>query len=143
MECTTKEEIEAACLDENKRRFTQANNTTFASDLITSQIDYLATNEISEFILKGDCVDLPLNDLQTKLLQGMRTPKSILDSGELSPWITQEEWYHCWKRQNEDTSSGPSGLHFGHFKCNAKNEELCDIDTILASIPFATGYSPQ
>ena len=60
----------------------------FASDPITSQLDYLAKNEISESILKRDCVDLPLNNLQTKLLQGMRTPNSITDSGELSPWIT-------------------------------------------------------
>jgi len=66
----------------------------------------------------------------------------VKEGRKISNWISQKQWKSCWENQKEDTSSGPSGLHFGHFKANSRDEDLCFIDSSLASIPYATGYSP-
>ena len=48
-----------------------------------------------------------------------------------------------WKRMDEFTSSGPSGLHFGHFQANASDPLLAMVDAALARIPTMSGYVPQ
>ena len=142
-ECTDKNTIEDACLEENKRRFTQSHNTTFASPEVLQHLDTLGTNDIAQRILEGQPHPLDLSPDQMKFISCLATPESIKSSKKLPNWITQKQWKSCWGTQKEDTSSGPSGLHFGHFKANARDEDLCFIDSTLASIPYATGYSPK
>ena len=43
----------------------------------------------------------------------------------------------------EYTSSGVSGLHFGHWKGGCTNDYITDVHAISSSIPYITGYSPK
>ena len=43
---------------------------------------------------------------------------------------------------DEFTSSGPSGLHFGHFQANAQQPTLASVDAALSRIPTLSGYVP-
>ena len=142
VECTEKDAIESACLKENHRRFTQANQTTFASEEIARQLDRLGVNSTADDILKGVDTNLPISEDQTKFMKCLKTPNKVKDN-PIPEYITPQQWRECWKNQKEDTSAGPSGLHFGHMKANARNEDMCYIDATLAAIPFATGYSPR
>ena len=42
----------------------------------------------------------------------------------------------------EKTSSGISGLHFGHMKACAQSKFILDFEATLAHIPYSTGISP-
>ena len=42
----------------------------------------------------------------------------------------------------EFTSSGLSGIHFGHHKACATNPFLSTFESTLCSIPYQTGYAP-
>ena len=142
IECCEKSSIEKACLEENLRRFTQAHNTTFASEPVRQHLDSLGMNATAQSILNGQPTLIPLSEDQHKFVKGLKTPQKVKEGNQISNWISQKKWKSCWKTQKEDTSSGPSGLHFGHFKANSQDEDLCFIDSSLASIPYATGYSP-
>ena len=48
-----------------------------------------------------------------------------------------------WKRAKERTSSGRSGVHFGHFMAGAKHTGIATFDATMAQIPYQTGYSPK
>jgi hypothetical protein len=43
----------------------------------------------------------------------------------------------------EFTGTGPSGLHFGHFKVMHHSALNTDIYSALAEIPFTSGFSPE
>ena len=143
VECTTKEDIEKACLKENKSRFTQAHGTTISRSDITSVVGVLGTNKKCDEILEGTKVDMDLTADQIKMMQCLQAKESIYDEGPMNPWISIQAWTQCWKRQRKRTSGGPSGLHFGHLKVNARNGKLGTIDCLMTAIPFATGYSPR
>ena len=44
---------------------------------------------------------------------------------------------------NEGTAPGTSGLTAAHFKANAKDDELADVDAALANFSYVTGYPPD
>ena len=45
-----------------------------------------------------------------------------------------------WRRQKEKTQCGPSGLHFGMWKCNAKDRHLAEFDTSQHSVSYYLGF---
>ena len=57
--------------------------------------------------------------------------------------FTLKEFSEGWKKAKERTSSGPSGLHFGHYKVGSQTEELNTILWQMAKIPMEKGYSPK
>ena len=55
--------------------------------------------------------------------------------------MTKEQYFRGWTKAKERTSSGTSGLHFGHFKANISCQETLDIDLQLLQISIILGYS--
>ena len=43
----------------------------------------------------------------------------------------------------EKTSSGSSGLHFGHLKTCTYSSFLSEFESSISHVPYVTGYSPQ
>ena len=80
VECMEKEAIESACLKENHRRFTQANNTTFASEEVATMLDRLGVNNIADDILSGTQTNLPISEDQKKFIQCLKTPEKVKDN---------------------------------------------------------------
>jgi Reverse transcriptase (RNA-dependent DNA polymerase) len=44
------------------------------------------------------------------------------------------------KKSKEYTSSGRSGIHFGHFKAGCDDDEICNFDKWFLEISMSTGY---
>jgi hypothetical protein len=57
--------------------------------------------------------------------------------------ITTEAFQSCYTIVKECTSSSPSGRHVGHYKAVATCETLSSLHSMMMSIPFIAGFSPQ
>ena len=50
---------------------------------------------------------------------------------ECPSYISADENTQAWKKAKERTSAGPSELHFGMFKAQAKQKHLSELDASL------------
>jgi hypothetical protein len=143
IELTSPHDIAQACLHENERRFHQANDTPFMVSPLSNDIGHLGVGSVANQILRGEYAPPPGTDpYAEKLIQHLRMEEDVASAPPMSTVITTEEHCRGWQRVRERTSSGPSGLHFGHFKAGATRRSVADFEATMANIPFATGYSP-
>jgi len=106
------DEIVNYLLTRNRLHFGQAHGTDFTTPQFTQNIDWTASTDSAELILRGEYTSTELTDLQSLLLQHCRSPQ--LDA--ISPIITEEDFSSKFKSWNERTSTSPSGIHLGHYK---------------------------
>jgi hypothetical protein len=109
---TEKEDVEQACLEENVRKFTQAHNSPFYTELHPT-LDPCATGPVSQAILQGQRIPVGNTHVAAFIRQCRQ---------QIPPFdIPQDSDSHStsWKRMREYTSSGLSGLHFGLFMAAA------------------------
>ena len=137
---TTKESIEQACMNENIRRFTQSYGTP---SLLPDQIDLLGwtgNSPTSQTILQGKTpLTSNLHPGIIRLAPFLSTTEKVAAIGNISTQLSREEFQWYWKRCREYTSSGRSGLHFGHFKASSTNDYLTDVDRIFLEISMVHG----
>jgi hypothetical protein len=137
---TSKESIEHACMHENTRRFTQAYGTP---SLLPEQIDLLGwtgNSTTAQAILAGQAQNA--SDLHpgiVRLLPYISTPDKIMELGKISTLLSKEEFRRFWLKCREYTSSGRSGLHFGHFKASALDDHLTEVDRLFLEISMTHG----
>lgn len=139
---TEKQAIEEACQQENIRRFTQANDTPA---LLSDQVDLLgwtAEMDVAQNILRG-IEDPRLHPNINKLVKYFKLNESIRNSGLIDTSISTEEYQEGWRKCKEYTTSGKSGIHFGHFKASCLDPTLTEIDRCMMEISLQTGYSLQ
>ena len=142
VEMTTKEDIEQACLDEDERRFNQARDTPFLQEPLFSAVGPLGVGPGADAILNGTFEIPPGTDpYAAKLIPFLAKPASVTEP--ISTDLSLEEHQQSWLRSREQTSSGPSKMHFGHAKANARNPRLAEYDRIMRAIPYRTGFSPD
>lgn len=137
---TEKQEIEEACQQENIRRFTQANDTPA---LLSDQIEILgwtAEKDGAQSILRG-IEDPRLHPSINKLVNCLQTHESIRNSGSIDTSISTEEFQDGWRKCKEYTTSGKSGIHFGHFKASCMDPILTKLDRCMLEILLKSGYS--
>ena len=143
VERLTREDLEYACLQENVRRFTQTKGTPLTIGPLLEALGLLGKGEFADAIMKGTYRLPPGVDpaIQT-VLDSLKADKNITICKQPSP-ITCEEYKSGWKNVKERTSSSPSGLHVGHWKCGSLNPMINWLNTSMANIPFMSGYSPK
>jgi hypothetical protein len=56
--------------------------------------------------------------------------------------LSLAEYVRGWKRAREQTSSGPSNLHFGHYISGTADRDIAEFHRTMAHIPYILGYSP-
>ena len=144
-EMSTKEDIERACLAENERQFRQASDTPFMQPPLLGLVGPLGMGPAADSILRGD-FDAPpgIDPYALKLIQHLKRPDNVTKAStqvDISLLITNH--INGWKRAKERTSSGRSGVHFGHFMAGAKHTGIVTFDATMAQIPYQTGYSPK
>jgi Reverse transcriptase (RNA-dependent DNA polymerase) len=141
---TDKQEIENQCIQENIRRLTQASTTP---TMLQSQIDIFgskADTQRAEEILKGELVNTEgVHPSIQKMAPYLTTPTAITQLPPIRHDITTTEYVRMWKRNREYTSTGTSGLHFGHFQASCEDTQLCSFDKRLLEITLHTGYTLQ
>ena len=144
VELTSPTDIATACLQENERRFRQANDTPFMQPPLSEIVGHLGVGHTANNILRGTFVPPVGSDVYAvKLIRHLRMNEEVAQAPPMSTIITTEDHCDGWRRVRERTSSGPSGLHFGHFKAGTTHPLIADFEATMANIPFATGYSPS
>ena len=84
----------------------------------------------------------PVSNKMSVIIKALR-PKTSTTSKDRSRKIFLREKYKLnWNKTDEYTSSGVSGLHFGHWKEGCTSDTITDIHAIMSMIPYITGYSP-
>ena len=137
---TSKEEVEAAILAANNAKYRQTGDTPTMSTLLPD-LGFLGNTTTCADILNGTYVPCtPIDPYTRALFKAFQKPPNI---PTISLSYTPEEYINGWKKMNEKTSSGLSGIHFGHHKACAQNICLATFESTMCSIPYQSGYSPR
>jgi hypothetical protein len=67
------------------------------------------------------------------------TSESIKHLGLIDNRVTTYCW--AWKRSKENTSTGRSGIYFGHFQAGCTDPLIREIDRWFTEMSMSTGYS--
>jgi len=142
--CHTKEDIEAACVAEGQRRFTQAANTPFLTGSLLRDVGYSATQSTVDLILGGrynpeDDVD----EYTRALIAQLQMPGSVGILPPLTGFVTTEEHIAGWRKMRSTIASSPFGPVFSDHIARCSDVRVADIDAAIAAIPILTGYSPK
>jgi hypothetical protein len=142
-ERTTKDAIEDACIRENSQRFFQSSNTPFMISPLVDDFGYLADTPAAEQVLNGTYQTPDGTDYYAKLLlDQLYIPWEVTKMAPISLEISTDEHKQAWRKQNERTSSEPTGLSFNHYKAASKDPLLADFDATMRNIPYAKGFAP-
>ena len=141
-EYTEKDDIEQACHNENRAKFSQTRNTPAMTGTLAADLGFDGTSEACKEILCGTYTPPPGTDAHTvTYLQHLKKPPNITDPPIAA--MPTKTFQEGWKVINENISSGISGIHFGHMKACAKDNDLAAFEATMCHIPYATGYSPE
>ena len=143
VEVTKKEEMEKALLQENCRRFNQAKETPFLQQPLLDLVGPLGTGPAAAAILKGEFVVPPgVDHWAAKLIPHLKRPDAVARAERRTPQVSVDKHCQGWKRAKEQTSSGKSGITFGHLKAGAMCPEIAEFEAQMADIPYKSGMSP-
>jgi len=138
---TTKIELENACLEEARCRFTQAANTPM---LQTPMIDLLGMDNMESKtfhqILQGTFECPPgCNQYLWKLLPFLARPAHLPDIS----MCTYNEYKKSWEQARETTASSSLSLHFGHYIAGVANDIVGKLNAIMANAWLVDGTAPS
>jgi len=141
LECTTKTSMETTCLEENQRRFHQADDTPLVTNPLFALVGPLGNGPACQEILQGQFQHPDVDPVVLDTLNSLAMPAS---SPPFDPvWITVADYQAIWRRSDERTSSCPyHALHFGHYIALSRDEELATLHTKMVDITLMSGYSP-
>jgi len=131
--------MEAACLEEARARFTQANDTPFLTAPLLQELGLLnCDNPPFDAIATGQYQAPEGTGLGAQLLlQHLKRSTEVPDCPlELMEEVHKEGW----TKAKERTTSSPSGAHFGHYKSGTFNDLINAVHTALLVIPLKTSY---
>jgi hypothetical protein len=78
-----------------------------------------------------------------EFIQSLRLAEPLTDEDMIPVTVSIEDFQAYWKAVKERTSSSMSGLHFGHWKAAALDDELSEIHAVFTEIAVSAGYSPS
>ena len=142
-DCRTKEAIEEACLRENDQRFRLASDTPMLQEPLISDFGPYGVTEAAQQVLDGTYVPPEGTDPYFTALLPYLKQTTEIRANPIDFSLNLENYRARWNRAKERTSSSPSGLHFGHYKACAQDDEASEVQAILGYIPLRTGYRPQ
>jgi hypothetical protein len=109
------EEIETQIRNSNYIHFGQANDTTFATNLLKKIFGKYGTNEESSRLLQGIIPEELLNESDA-LHSILRHMKRIDNISDITGRVNKDEIRNGYKHWRESTTTSPSGCHLGHDK---------------------------
>ena len=141
--CYSKLDIERACSDEGRRRFTQASHTPFMTGSLLHDVGYNATQSTVDLILTGSYH--PASDVDPytcALLSQLKMPPAVGRSSPLTGYVTTSEHILGWSKMRSTIACSPFGPLFADNIAGCSDVRVADIDSAIAAIPVLTGYSP-
>ena len=133
------EEIERLLLQENKNRFNQAGNCPFLQLPLSEAVGPIGLGVGATEILDGTFNTSGVDPFTNQLIDQMKKPKNW---SEISVDESFEEYQRGWQRARENTSSGPSGIHFGHFIAATYDDDVGTIHWLMSKIAMKRGIAP-
>jgi hypothetical protein len=143
VEFTSKEDIEAGCQWENDQCFSQTSSTPFKKSPLLDAFGYLTQGPTAAAVLDGTYVPpAGTNIYAQKLLKQLKMldPK-VASAPPMKVIFSVEKHSKGWRKANEFTATGPAGWTFSHFIAATFDPPLAFFDTMMANIPYTTGYS--
>ena len=124
-EFKTKEGVFFACSRNLSERFRLAFTASCYHGQLFDDIGFIGDTECAKQLLEGTYVFPPETDNATRLLfEEVARVYAEMGPDELATYVTVEDYQYYWKRANERISSSYSGLHFGHYKAAAFDDDL-------------------
>ena len=143
IELTNQNEIDRAGDEENRKKFTQTNQTPCMQQPLRHLLGETGLTEFSNKIIDGTAV-LPLTTPEyTKEFFAQLKKDDNIQLDTVKAHYTTREYIDGWKKINEQISSGKSGRHYGHMKTCAEDKLLADFKSSIMNIPYTSGYSPK
>jgi Reverse transcriptase (RNA-dependent DNA polymerase) len=142
---TAKHDIEQACMNENQQRFTQASDTPSLLPSQLLELGWTANTPTATAILNNtlSAHGHKLHETILDLAPFLSTPHTINALGSISTEVSRSDFRSAWKKCREFTSSGKSGLHFGHFIASCNDDLLTDLDRKFLEISMTHGIILQ
>ena len=142
-DCYDRTSIEAACMQEGIRRFSQTNNTPLMQPEFVDRVGYTAELPGADEILAGTFV--PHNNMDPYAVQFISELKmqDVVKDQPLSRAISTASYQASWARMKPNTSSSMSGPSFVDYIAGSRDNKIADFDATMANIPYASGYTPK
>ena len=137
---TSKDEVEQAIITANDKKYRQTNDTPLLNELLPD-FGFLGNTPVCTNILNGEYVPCqPTDEYTLAFIKELQRPPNVPN---ISTKYNRDDYITGWKKMKERTTSGLSGIHFGHHKACTTNHFLSTFESILSAIPYRTGYSPE
>ena len=141
--CQTKNEVEAACVAEGRRRFTQAYNSPFVNEPLLSLVGLLGTGPAAENILNGTFQVPASVDIHTaNFIQHLQKPECIAQHSLPNHGLSTESHCQGWRRMKSKIASSPFGPSIADYIAGCEDPVVAAVDATFATIPMITGYCP-
>jgi len=137
---TDEKEIENRLVQWQHLHYSQASETPFASKEWFRKVDVNNVNEDEIHAVLNNTLNVTslhptsrrlMKELADNILPNMPSSKTN---------ITTTKYRSFYKKTSEKTSSSPSGLHMGHWKASATNDELSSILVGILNIAVSNSY---
>jgi len=140
-ECTDRDSIEVACLQENQAQFNQASDTPFLQEPLYSLVGNYGEGPGLSLILDGT-FNIP--GISAKLKDTLKALHTCcLETDQPFPRFTTESYQAIWSKAKEKTPScAQYDLHFGHYMAACADSQLIELQVQLIDITLMMGYSP-
>ena len=139
---TSKTGIERAGLKENDNRFRQSKETPLQQEQAVQLLGRTGCSDAATAILQTGKVPRVLAEQDPFLEEYLQAHQRTTDQ-EIDISLPTEAHQFGWSKVKEQTSSGRSGLHFGHFIAGCGDDNIAALEACLSSIPWQTGYAPS
>ncbi len=143
LEYNTQEEVEDIIWSNvHQKRFYLAEEAPIiCQSPLRDEFGYLANTEAARAVLRGTYV--PTSEIDTatmELFSSIAEIRSTVPKDYVSSLVTAGDWARHWSRSvREETSSSPSGLHFGHQIASTRSPLLSHTHALQCSILLCHG----
>jgi len=141
IEITNQQDMEAAILANNHKKFLQSAHTPFYLPPLKEEFGFKGLSSAAQAVLSG--VYESNHDLDQRLLDVIaqwQMPAAVRQLGPLKMEMSVESYVKFWKKARENTSCYPSALSFSKMKAGALDPQITALDCKMARIPLAIGF---
>jgi hypothetical protein len=143
-ECTTREEIDDACIDEGYKRYAQSHNSPFPTSPLLEDFGFLGNQNKVQDILDGtyQC-PAEVDEFTKNIVQELRRPETASRHATITGYTTTEEHIKSWKKMRVGTASSTLGPSFSEIIEGTEDVAIAEVDAAIVSITALTGYCPK
>jgi hypothetical protein len=142
--CTTKEEIDQACMSEGYQRYAHTHGTPFLTTPLLEDFGFLGNQEKTDEILSGTYVcPEDLDEFTQKFMDELGRPEQANLHGQISGYMTTEEHIQEWKKMRIGTVASTFGRSFSEIIAGTEDITIAEVDAAMVSIATLSRYRPR